>query len=198
MIFTVGYSNLDQDAFSAILGMHSIQTLIDIRSTPFSQRHPEYNRSNLAAFIESRGMKYLFAGDNLGGRPIDDSQYDEEGVVDYYLIRKTPNFQKGLAMLLETESKWNTAIMCAEEDPLHCHRGLMIAPELRETGVPLSHIRKGGQIESSREMETRAMKEAKLLKIAQAPTLFQDSETELFEQSVKILAKKHGYRKPPE
>ena len=194
MIFTIGYSLLEPQGFLDLLKMHKITDLWDVRSTPFSQRRFEFNRQNLSFFLQKNGINYRFSGDALGGRPLDQSHYDGDGLVDYHSARKSEIFQKELNQLLELSATSNVALMCAEEDPLHCHRGLMIFAELREQRQSVEHIRKEGLLESAKTFETRAMKEARLIKIAQAPSLFEESNRELFEKAVKILTKKHGYR----
>src|SRR5262249_54856041 len=100
--------------------------------------------------------------DTLGGRPGQPSVYDDNGRVNYERVRKTANFKKGLDRLIAELENFAIAILCSEEDPLDCHRGLMITPALLERGVSPAHIRKDGSLESTPEMETRLLTETKV------------------------------------
>ncbi len=156
-LFTIGHSNLELEVFLALLAQHRVQTLCDVRSRPRSFRFPQFNREPLEAGLASVGVHYEFLGETLGGRPADPRVYREDGLVDYAARRRAPDFAEGLERALALSGASVTALMCAEEDPLRCHRFLMICPALLERGVSLVHIRRGGVIESQSEAEDRLL-----------------------------------------
>jgi hypothetical protein len=156
-LFTVGHSNLELDVFLAVLELHGVQTLCDVRSRPASFRFPKFNRESLETALSSAGIGYEFLGGSLGGRPADSRVYLENGRVDYSARRRTPGFAEGLERALTLSHNAALALMCAEEDPLQCHRFLMICPALVQRDVTPLHIRRGGVLESQREAEDRLL-----------------------------------------
>src|SRR5260370_10561325 len=131
--------------------------LCDVRSRPGSFRFPQFNREPLEALLTSAGLRYEFFGEALGGRPADPRAYHADGRVDYAARRKSSEFAAGIDRLLRLSRVTNTVLLCAEEDPLQCHRFLMICPALLERGVIPAHIRRGGILESQREAEDRLL-----------------------------------------
>jgi len=156
-LFTIGHSNLEMEAFLALLAQHHVRTVADVRSRPASFRFPQFNREPLEAGLSSAGIHYEFLGETLGGRPADPRVYREDGLVDYAARRRTPDFVEGIERALALFRTRVTALMCAEEDPLQCHRFLMICPALLEREVVPVHIRRGGAVETQSEAEDRLL-----------------------------------------
>src|SRR5712692_11659961 len=156
-IFTVGHSNLEFADFLAILAVHGVRILCDVRSRPASFRFPQFNREPFEAGLSSAGVRYEFFGDTLGGRPSDPRVYHEDGRVDYAARRRAPDFREGLDRAIALSRNQIVALMCAEEDPLQCHRFLMICPALMDRGITPLHIRRGGSIESQCDAEDRLL-----------------------------------------
>jgi uncharacterized protein (DUF488 family) len=157
LLFTVGHSNLELEVFLALLAQRGVQSLCDVRSRPASFRFPQFNREPLEAGLSSAGIRYEFLGEALGGRPADPRVYREDGLVDYAARRRSPDFAEGIDRALALSRTNVTALMCAEEDPLQCHRFLMICPALLDRGATPAHIRRGGVLESQRDAEDRLL-----------------------------------------
>src|SRR6266852_3642208 len=138
-LLSVGHSNHDLAFFLALLHHAGVEAIADVRSRPFSRRLPHFNGPPLAAFLKDSGLAYVYLGDLLGGRPESLELYDEEGRVDYERVRATDLFRRGLERLIRGTDRLVVAMLCGEEDPLDCHRGLMIAPALAEQGVLVGH-----------------------------------------------------------
>ena len=151
LIHTIGHSNASASDFVELLRDNGIEALVDVRSSPYSQYLPHFNRETLAGIMAEAGMSYHFAGEYLGGRPKDPACYkhgkvptgkvDYLKLVDYAEVAKRPWFRKGIERLLEIAKEHPTAIMCAEEDPRNCHRYHLITIELERIGVKVAHIR---------------------------------------------------------
>lgn len=194
--FTVGHSVLSLEDFFNLLRMHKIKTIVDVRSVPFSPRNPQFNRTELNQSLINAEFKYYFMGDTLGGRPFDESLYHENGIANYLAVRESKSFLEALAKFITFAKEENAALMCGEEDPITCHRALMITPALAKLKIFPSHIRRDGVIETHRMFIQRTSVQAKILKIPQLPSLFSDdSEERLFEDAVEKLAEKYAYRK---
>src|SRR5574337_1324041 len=156
-LFTVGHSNLDGRVFCETLRKFGVTLLIDVRSRPQSHRFPQFNQLELEQSLREAGIRYLFLGEELGGRPDDPKAYREDGLANYRARRKSHSFQQGIERVLAELGQNALALMCAEEDPLACHRFLMICPELVALGMEPRHIRKDGVVETQREAEDRLL-----------------------------------------
>jgi uncharacterized protein (DUF488 family) len=197
-IFSVGHSNLEPAAFLALLRRFGITAIADVRSEPHSGRYPHFSRGPLEEALRRAGIAYVFLGDLLGGRPRDHSVYDGEGRVDYERVRQTEAFARGLDRLARGLDRHAVAMLCAEDDPLDCHRGLMIAPALGERGLFPRHIRKDGSVENTEEIERRLLREAGLGEVLEA-TLFPPTEEERRQwlvEAYRRLGRKKAYRLP--
>jgi len=146
-IYTIGHSNHTLERFLALLTDHAIASLVDVRSAPYSRYVTHFNRSDLEAAIERRGLRYTYLGDELGGRPPGDEFYDEDGHVLYSRTARAPFYLRGQDRLIEEGALYRTAFMCSEEDPTDCHRRLLIARTLGEQGVDVVHIRADGRLQ---------------------------------------------------
>lgn len=148
-LLTLGYGNRPLDEVLALLSANAIRYLIDVRSAPYSRFNPAFSRDNLAATVERAGVRYLFMGDTLGGRPDDVACYDEDGHVDYRVCQQHPTFQAGFARLRAAwEQDAGAAIFCSELRPEQCHRTKLVAEALTGAGVPVEHIDADGSIAS--------------------------------------------------
>jgi hypothetical protein len=156
-LFSIGHSNHDLPRLIELLQKAGVNAVADVRSHPFSQRHPKFNRPDLQWGLHEQEITYAFLGDLLGGRPRQASLYDPEGRVDYERMRSTAQVQTGLERLAEALDNFKVAMLCAEEDPLDCHRGLMITPALGEMGIVPCHLRGDGSVETTAEMEERLL-----------------------------------------
>ena len=115
------------------------ELLADVRSTPYSRFNPQFRRDALAASLSQNGIEYLFLGEELGARSKDRACY-EQGRVSYRKLADTELFRQGIERLLVAAKTHTTAIMCAEKDPLDCHRTILVARALQARGESIAHI----------------------------------------------------------
>jgi uncharacterized protein (DUF488 family) len=196
-LFTIGHSNNDLGHFLSVLINHDIKTLCDVRSRPASFRFPQFNREPLEALLTSAGLRYEFFGQTLGGRPADPRVYHADGRVDYSARRKSPEFVAGIDRLLELSRVSNAVLMCAEEDPLQCHRFLMICPALLERGLVPVHIRRDGILESQRDAEDRLLEIHGRTAFATG-SLFVSERDSAIEEALQLQAREFAFRASPE
>lgn len=145
-IFTIGHSNHSIEAFVALLQQHGITALVDVRSDPFSRFNPQFNKKELEQETKICGIKYVFLGRELGARPKDPSCY-EGGQVQYRRLKDTASFKKGIERVIQGAKQYTIALMCAEKNPLQCHRFLLIACALVKLDIPVTHILATGNLE---------------------------------------------------
>ena len=146
VVLTVGHSNHPLETFVALLQRHGVTTLADVRSAPYSRFNPQFNRKALEGSLETIGIEYVFLGRALGGRPDDPSCY-EDGRVRYDRLARTPLFREGLEQVAEGAGRQRIALMCAEKEPLDCHRTILVGRSLVERGVTVAHILADGSLE---------------------------------------------------
>ena len=138
-ILTIGHSNHDLEYFFGLLDAHRVTALADVRSMPFSRHNPQFNRERLADSLKVRGIKYVCLGRELGGRSDDISCY-ERGRIRYDRLAHTSRFRNGLERIVRGAEEYRVALMCAEKEPLDCHRTLLVGHELGRLGVDVAHI----------------------------------------------------------
>ena len=153
-IFTIGHSNHPIDTFIDMLKTAEIDAVADVRSVPYSKRHPQYRKDELAARLKGEGIAYVFLGKELGARPDDPNCY-VDGRVVYERIAAPPAFDEGLRRVEEGASRLRIALMCAEREPLDCHRTLLVSRHLIRRGVSIRHILVDGALESGEAAEAR-------------------------------------------
>ncbi len=195
-IFTIGHSAMQLATLLELLQQSRIGLLVDVRSKPQSVRHPHFDRVELEGALPGGGIRYLFLGEELGGRPEDTGAYASDGVVDYRARRRSYAFQAGLERVMRELAQEAVVLMCAEEDPLQCHRFLMICPELVALGLEPLHVRKGGILETQRQAEDRLLEVQKLGAVAGA-SLFASDRAQALESAYDAQAKQCAYRIEP-
>lgn len=196
--YTIGHSNLELAAFLETLRRFQIALLIDVRSRPQSSRFPHFSQEALEPAVREAGRRYLALAEELGGRPGDPRAYRSDGLVDYKRRRGSREFLSGIDRVLAEGEKGSLALMCAEEDPLECHRFLLICPELSARGLAPQHIRKGN-LESQREAEDRLLREHDFRDVA-SDSLFASSAEDrnaALEDAYAKQAEKFGFRADP-
>lgn len=182
MLFSIGHSNQEQEKFFELLLQHKIEVLVDVRTSPYSRYTSQFNRESLKAALEQRGIRYLFMGEQLGGRPIGDEFYDEKGHVLYYRVAEAKFFREGIDRLRKGGSQYRVAMMCSEEDPAVCHRMLLISRVLTEGGEAVAHIRGDGSLQSDAELRAASPNLAQGL-------LFEELEQESWKSLLSVLPK---------
>lgn len=156
---TIGHSNHTIDDFIKILLSHHINTVIDVRSAPYSRRHPQFNRESLKTDLNLHDIRYLYLGDRLGGRHTDPQLLFPNGRVNFKKVRETAWFQEAITRVVaEIDRGFTVVLLCAEKDPLRCHRFLLICPALVRLGVTVVHITGEGKQMSQEEVEERLLK----------------------------------------
>lgn len=135
--------------------MHKIDAVADVRSAPYSGYNPQYNKASLEKALKNQGIAYVFLGKELGARR-EESECYRDGNIDYELVQKLPLFESGIERLLQGVSKMRVAMMCAEKDPLHCHRYGLIASYLGNTVIDIQHILADGSLKSQQEFESES------------------------------------------
>ena len=169
-IKTIGHSNHSIERFVALLKAGGVERLVDVRSTPWSRRHPQFGRDKLAKSLAEAGIAYVHEGAALGGKPpIDKSR----GGGSYDQLAARPDFKAALDRVIGNAREATQCLMCAEKEPLDCHRTVLVSRRLAERGVAIEHLLADGGMRPHHEVEETLLgKEA-------TPDLFEDRATRL-------------------
>jgi uncharacterized protein (DUF488 family) len=178
-LLTIGHSNLSADRFMVLVTSAGVTAVADVRSTPFSRWCPWFSAKALAQRLAGEGIAYIALGEQLGGRPRDPKLY-RNGVADYDAMAARAEFVSGLERVVDEIARHRVCLLCAEREPLDCHRCLLVGRALAERGLTLGHIRPDGTIES------HAATEERLLALA-------GDDADLFRDRGERLA--HAYRR---
>jgi hypothetical protein len=155
-LMTFGYGARSCGEMLALLARYGIGYVIDVRSVPWSRYRPEFSQDQLAASLRAYDVRYVFMGDELGGRPEDPACYDDEGRVDYRACAQQPAFRAGIGRLRDAwVSGHSVALMCSEGRPEDCHRTKLVSAALVETGVDVRHIDEQGELRTHDEVLDR-------------------------------------------
>jgi uncharacterized protein (DUF488 family) len=151
-IYTIGHSNHEPDAFVQLLKQHGIEVIADVRSQPYSAYAQHFSKGHIEGLLRAHGVKYLFLGDLLGGRPEGEEFYDAAEHVLYDRVAESEPFRRGIDGLLDGIRSCTVALLCGEEDPVDCHRRLLVARVLGDCGVAVLHIRGDGRVQTEDEV----------------------------------------------
>jgi uncharacterized protein (DUF488 family) len=179
-VFTIGHSNLEIGKFVGLLKQHDIRAVADVRSSPYSQYNPQFNREALQSALQEHGIAYVFLGQELGARRSERECYIE-GRADYGLIPQTLAFKQGIERVAQGAARMRVALMCVEKDPIECHRCILVSPHLRQQGLQIIHILLDGTLEAHEQSEKRLLR------------LFALEDNDLFRSAEEIIAE--AYKK---
>ncbi len=165
-IFTIGHSNHEKYNFLALLKKNRVNAIVDVRFSPFSEYNSDYNRNTLKKFLENYSIQYFFLGKGLGGRRNSREFYKPskrggKERVNYMLLSEEEDFKQALEKVHKVNKRYRLALMCSEKDPLICHRTLLVAKELYNSGYDLYHILEDGRHESHLETMAKLVVEEK-------------------------------------
>lgn len=155
-LYTVGHSNLEIEDFISLLQQHQITAVADVRSSPYSRRFPQFNQTAIQKSLKAINVSYVFLGKELGARTEDSNCY-VEGKALYENIAKTELFSQGIQRIIKGLEHYKIALMCAEKDPITCHRTILVCRRLKQFDLDIHHILNDGSLESHSELEERLL-----------------------------------------
>jgi hypothetical protein len=188
-LFTIGHSNHGLSTLLDLLSEHAVTAVADVRSQPTSWLD-HFDRAPLTEALRHVGIDYVFLGDELGARRAEPECYDGDRA-DYEAIARLPLFQRGLTRVRQGLEKHRVCLLCAEKEPLDCHRTILVCRHLRGPGIHIQHILADGTLED------HAAAELRLLKLTGVqPTLFEpvSSTEELIERAYEVRGREIAYR----
>ena len=186
-VYTVGHSTHPIEKFIGLLKSQTIAALCDVRSRPYSRMNSQFDREALKGALAENGIKYVFLGKELGARSEDKNCY-LDGQVQFDLLAATSLFNRGIERVVEGAQNYRIALMCAEKEPLECHRTILVARKLHESGISIKHILADGRIERHEEAMDRL-----LLKLRIGQDMFRSREA-VVKEAYALQANEIAYR----
>ncbi len=192
-LLTIGHSNHSIEHFLELLTEYRISAVVDVRSGPYSKYSPHFDKEVLEMVLRNAKIDYVFLGRELGAQRSEDCCYID-GQAKYNLIAQLPTFQRGLEEVLLKCEHNRVTLMCAESDPIKCHRTILICRELKKlrTDLEITHIMGDGTAEQQEISDKRLVNLHKI-----QPELFGDltSASALVEKAYDLQAEKIAYKK---
>ncbi len=171
-IKTIGHSNHPIERFVSLLKAGGVERLVDVRSMPWSRRWPQFGRERLAKNLKEAGIDYVWEGESLGGKPKAGGGYDD--------LAARPEFKDAISRLIAGSAGTTLCLMCAEKEPLDCHRTVLVSRRLAERGVAIEHLLADGTTRPQAEIEEALLKKS--------------GGADLFEDRAARLARAYGAR----
>ena len=189
-LYTIGHSTHTAQKVMDLLRLHGITAIADVRSSPYSRMNPQFNRDSFSDLLKACKIAYVFLGRELGARSKDRNCYCQ-GKVQYDLLAQTQLFQAGLDRVIHGMTTHRVALLCAEKDPLTCHRAILVCRHLATRRVVVKHILEDGRIEHHEEALSRLLAEHGLSE----RDLFRN-RSEMIEQAYSERGDKISYAEP--
>ncbi len=186
-IYTIGYSTFELDDFIRIIKSYGITAVADVRSSPYSKFKPEFNKKEFQKELKKNDLAYVFLGQELGAR-VDMPDCYINNKVNFKLVAQHDIFLNGITRIKTGMEKYNIVLMCAEKDPITCHRTILICRTLRALKIEIFHILGNRQIEKHSDTEQRLL----ALFDLQEPSIFETTEQRI-NQAYDLQAEKIAY-----
>lgn len=131
IIYTVGHSTMTVDDFIKLIKIYSIDCIVDVRSTPYSQYASQFNEAEIRYALQQEGIAYIYMGKEFGARRDDATLYDEDGRLNFEKTAASQSFKAGIERIMQgIEKGYTIALMCTEKDPMDCHRCILVGREI--------------------------------------------------------------------
>ena len=196
-LYTIGYTGFSEaEGMASYLKTQKVDVLIDVRSSPYSSHFPQFNKENLQRVLKNSNIYYRNYAISFGARQENHTFY-RNGRLDFELYTKSEQFIDGLAKVQNSVEKgYVLALMCAEKDPLICHRAIMISRILHEDGYSIRHLRPDREEETHEDLEKRLVElyfpETNQLDLFSEPMSFEDKLKESYRLQNDIIGFQEG------
>lgn len=141
IVYTIGYTSFNINKFVDVLKKYHINCLIDVRSTPKSSYFKDYNDTALMPLLNKNGIIYRNYKKEFGARQENKSFYNTNGYLDFNIFAQSSQFKDGINKIKTAQNMgYVVCLMCAEKDPINCHRAILIARNLNLNGFEVEHI----------------------------------------------------------
>ena len=184
-IYTLGHSNYPFDKFIEILKKHNINCIVDIRGIPYSKYNTQYNKEVLQSNLRKLGYTYIYMA-------------NDEGYADFDKVIQEDIFKNGIERLKVGCSKgYKIVLLGAMQDPIRCHRAILMGRELIKAGFDVKHIMHEGDLKTQDYLEEKLLEkyfEGRNQLTIDSLLGNAMSREDMIEESYKLANREIGYR----
>ncbi len=157
-IYTIGHSNYSAEDFMERLKQYQINCIVDIRGTPYSKYNVQFNKETIKKTLTDYGYLYIYMGKEFAAQREDKSLYISEGYADFEKVVDDKDFLSGIERLKAGCQKgYRIALMGAKQDPINCHRCILLGRALIKAGFNVKHILDNQLFGTQEEMEAKLL-----------------------------------------
>lgn len=195
-VFTIGYTSFGLEKFVEVLKKYKINCLIDVRSTPKSSYYKDFDDLSLLPYLKNYGILYRNYAREFGARQENQSFYNDKGYLDFGVFSKSRQFNEGIEKIKKAQDMgYVVCLMCAEKDPINCHRTILISRNLDKQGFEVKHILATEATCEQKEIDARLLE--KYFPHRSQISLFSENnltDEETLEIAYKIRNEEIGFR----
>ena len=153
-IYTIGHSNYTVERLIDMLKHYNINCVVDIRGTPYSKYNIQFDKETIRYTLTKAGFIYIYMAKELAAKRINKQSSNEEGYSDFEKVVKEKEFLEGIERLKNGCNKgYKIALLGAMQEPIRCHRSILVGRALRENGFNVKHILDNYSIASQEDIE---------------------------------------------
>ena len=197
-IFTIGHSNYKVEKLIAMLRYYNINCVVDIRGTPYSKYNVQYNKETIRDTLIKEGFVYIYMAKEFAAKRENKVSYNKEGYSDFEKVIYEEEFKNGIERLKNGCKKgYRIALLGAMQDPIRCHRSILVGRELVQHGFNVKHILDDYSIAYQDDIEKSLLD--KYFEDRNQITIdymlgTNKNEKEMIEESYRMANKEIGYR----
>ena len=153
-IYTIGHSNYTVEKLIDMLKHYNINCVVDIRGTPYSKYNVQFDKETIRYTLSKAGFIYIYMAKELAAKRINKQSYNDEGYSDFEKVINEKEFLEGIERLKNGCNKgYNIALLGAMQEPIRCHRSILVGKALRKAGFDVKHILDDYSIASQDDIE---------------------------------------------
>ena len=197
-IFTIGHSNYNVEKLIDMLRYYNINCVVDIRGTPYSKYNVQYNKETIRNTLIKEDFVYIYMAKEFAAKRENKESYNKEGYSDFEKVIYEEDFKNGIERLKNgCEKGYRIALLGAMQDPIRCHRSILVGRALVENGFNVKHILDDYSIVYQTDIEKSLLE--KYFEDRNQMTIdyilgTNKSEKEMIEESYRLANKEIGYR----
>lgn len=153
-IYTIGHSNYPVERLIDMLKHYNIDTVVDIRGTPYSKYNVQYNKETIEHTLKKEGFIYIYMATEFAAKRINKVSYNKEGYSNFEKVINEESFKNGIQRLKNGVLKgYKIVLLGAMQDPIRCHRSILVGRELIKYGFNVKHILDDYTLASQKDLE---------------------------------------------
>lgn len=157
-IYTIGHSNYSMEKLIEMLRYFNIDTVVDIRGTPYSKYNTQFDKEVIRYNLTKEGFIYIYMAKEFAAKRMNKVSYNKEGYSDFEKVINEEDFKVGIKRLKDGCNKgYKIVLLGAMQDPIRCHRSILVGRELVKKGFVVKHILDDLSIKDQKYIEERLL-----------------------------------------